>query len=66
MRADVVPDDLPRIVVMLNSLLWTMDPGSEGWRRYVALMLDAITTEGHPLPPAAALRYAPASTSWPV
>lgn len=65
-RADVVPDDLPRIVAMLNSLLWTMDPGCDGWRRYVALMLDAITTEGDPLPPATPLRYAPASTSWPM
>jgi len=65
-RADLVPDDLPRIVAMLNSVLWTMDLGSDGWRRYVALMLDAITTdERHPLPPAAALRYASSASTWP-
>ena len=66
-RADVVPDDLPRIVVMLNSVLWTMDLGSDGWRRYIALMLDAITTaEPQPLPPATPLHYAPISSNWPM
>ena len=66
-RADVVPDDLPRIVVMLNSVLWTMDLGSDGWRRYIALMLDAITTdEPQPLPPAAPLHYTPISSNWPM
>jgi hypothetical protein len=65
-RADLVADDLPRIVAMLNSVLWTMDLGSDGWRRYMALMLDAITTdELSPLPPAAALRYAPSTSTWP-
>jgi AcrR family transcriptional regulator len=66
-RADVIPDDLPRIVVMLNSVLWTMDLGSDGWRRYIALMLDAITTdEPQPLPPATPLHYAPISSNWPM
>jgi AcrR family transcriptional regulator len=66
-RADVVSDDLPRIVVMLNSVLWTMDLGSDGWRRYVALMLDAITTDDRrPLPPPAPLHYAPVSSNWPM
>ncbi|HET6736913.1 TetR/AcrR family transcriptional regulator [Mycobacterium sp.] len=66
-RADLVPEDLPRIVAMLNSVLWTMDLGSDGWRRYVALILDAITTDGrHPLPPAAALRFLSSSADWPV
>lgn len=66
-RADLVADDLPRIVVMLNSVLWTMELGSDGWRRYVALMLDAITTDRRRrLPRAAALRYAPATSSWPL
>ena len=66
-RADLVPDDLPRIVTMLNSVLWTMDPDTDGWRRYVALMLDAITAnERQPLPPAPALRYLTPSTSWPL
>jgi hypothetical protein len=65
-RADLVADDLPRIVAMLNSVLWTMDLGSDGWRRYMALMLDAITTDERcPLPPAAALRYAQSASTWP-
>jgi hypothetical protein len=43
-----------------------MDTNSEGWRRYVALILDAISIdERRPLPPAGALRFAPASTCWP-
>jgi AcrR family transcriptional regulator len=64
-RADLVADDLPRLIAMLHSVLFTMDSGSDGWRRYVALILDAITgNDREPLPPAAALRYAPASSSW--
>jgi AcrR family transcriptional regulator len=64
-RADLVADDLPRLIAMLHSVLFTMESGSDGWRRYVALILDAITVDGRePLPPAAALRYAPASSSW--
>lgn len=66
-RADMVADDLPRIIAMLNSVLWTMDLGSDGWRRYVALMLDAITADQRrPLPPAAALRYGAGSSDWPL
>lgn len=41
-RADLVAEDLPRIIAMLNSVLWTMDPASDGWRRYVTLMLDSL------------------------
>ena len=66
-RADLVADDLPRIIAMLHSVLWTMDSTSDGWRRYVALMLDAITTDDHrPLPPSVAFRFAPESSSWPM
>ena len=65
-RADLVDDDLPRLIAMLHSVLWTMDSNSDGWRRYVALILDAISVnERQPLPRAAALRFAPVS-SWPV
>ena len=40
---------------------------SDGWRRYVALMLDAISAdERRPLPRRGALRFAPASSSWPM
>jgi AcrR family transcriptional regulator len=65
-RADLVADDLPRLVAMLYSVLWTMDANSDGWRRYVALLLDAISVGGRrPLPRAAPLRFAPTS-SWPI
>jgi AcrR family transcriptional regulator len=65
-RADLVDDDLPRLIAMLHSVLWTMDANSDGWRRYVALLLDAISVdERRPLPLAGALRFAPASSSWP-
>jgi AcrR family transcriptional regulator len=66
-RADLVADDLPRLIAMLHSVLWTMDSHSDGWRRYVALMLDAISVdERRPLPPATRLRYAPDSSTWPM
>ncbi len=66
-RADLVADDLPRLIAMLHSVLFTMDSPGDGWRRYVALMVDAISTgERRPLPKAAPLRFAPASSSWPL
>ncbi|MFI7640458.1 TetR/AcrR family transcriptional regulator [Nonomuraea sp. NPDC049400] len=56
-RADLVPDDLPRIVVMLLGLLWTMDPQSDGWRRYLSLILDALAPDAAtPLPAAVPLQ----------
>jgi AcrR family transcriptional regulator len=64
-RADLVADDLPRIIAMLHSVLFTMDTNGDGWRRYVALILDAISTgERRRLPAATALRYAP--STWPM
>jgi AcrR family transcriptional regulator len=64
-RADLVADDLPRLIAMLHSVLFTMESGSDGWRRYVALILDAITaSDREPLPPVAALHLAPPSSSW--
>ncbi|UXA04842.1 TetR/AcrR family transcriptional regulator [Mycobacterium sp. SMC-2] len=66
-RADLVTDDLPRLVAMLFSVLSTMDAGSDGWRRYVSLVVDAISVnERQPLPPAAPLRYAVGPNSWPL
>ncbi len=65
-RADLVADDLPRIIAMLNSVLTTMDPASHGWRRYVLLMLDAISTPTpRRLPSAAAIQYQPVG-DWPM
>ena len=66
-RADLVTDDLPRLVAMLFGVLSTMDADSDGWRRYVALIIDAISvTDRRPLPPAAALRYEVQPDSWPL
>jgi AcrR family transcriptional regulator len=66
-RADLVADDLPRLIAMLYSVLSTMDSTSDGWRRYVALILDAISIdERQPLPPAPAFRYASEPNSWPL
>ena len=64
-RADLIDDDLPRIMAMLHSVLFTMDSGSDGWRRYVAMIVDAISTGARePLPASAPLRFDPASSSW--
>ena len=66
-RADLVTDDLPRLIAMLFSVLSTMDADSDGWRRYVALVVDAISVnDRRPLPPAAALRYEVRPDSWPL
>ncbi|GAB4097993.1 TetR/AcrR family transcriptional regulator [Sinomonas halotolerans] len=45
--------DLVRIVAMLIGVGDTVEPGSTAWRRYVALLEDAIRThrENRPLPP---------------
>jgi AcrR family transcriptional regulator len=51
LRADLVPDDLHRILVMLLSLLWTMEPASDGWQRYVTLVLDGLSPVGATLLP---------------
>ena len=62
-RADLVVDDVPRLMAMLYSVLATMDAESDGWRRYVALVIDAISiTEGQPLPPAPPLSISEPST----
>jgi AcrR family transcriptional regulator len=44
-RADLVEDDIPRIVLMLFGTLPSVAPGSDGWQRYLDLMLDALTGE---------------------
>lgn len=65
-RADLVADDLLRLIGMLYSVLSTMDATSDGWRRYLALILDAISTgERRPLPPAPPLQ-ASEPNSWPL
>jgi hypothetical protein len=65
-RADVVPEDLPRIIAMLNGVLSTMDPTSDGWRRYVLLMIDAMSTPTpRRLPRAVAIEFQPNPDDWP-
>lgn len=66
LRADLVPADLPRIMAMLTSTLWTMAPGSDGWRRYLALVLAGLApAAAGPLPPAAGLLDDPHAAEWP-
>jgi hypothetical protein len=57
LRADLTPEDMHRILGMLTSVLWGMELGSDGWRRYVTLILDALAGAG-PLPPAEPIRHA--------
>lgn len=50
-RADLTPEDLPPLVFMLISTLRLIEPGSADWRRYLALLLDALRpTAATPLP----------------
>jgi AcrR family transcriptional regulator len=64
-RADLVADDLPRLIAMLYSVLSTMDSDGDGWRRYVALIIDSISTGTRQrLPRAVPLRFEPASGGW--
>jgi AcrR family transcriptional regulator len=65
-RGDLVAADLLRLIGMLYSVLSTMAPASEGWRRYVFLMLDAISVnERRSLPPAVPFD-APEPNNWPL
>jgi AcrR family transcriptional regulator len=50
-RQDLQPRDLPRLVGMLITTMW-FDETGEGWRRYLALLVDALGLESTtPLPP---------------
>jgi AcrR family transcriptional regulator len=53
-RDDLDADDLPRLVVMLLSTVRMSEPGSEGWRRYLALLFDALRPESASTLPASA------------
>lgn len=41
-RADLVPEDLPRLTVMLINTPWLDDDDKESWRRYLALLMDGL------------------------
>ena len=65
-NADIVAEDLPRIIAMLHSVLPTMDTASDGWRRYVTFILNAMSTaEPSKLPPASPIVYTPQPDTWP-
>ncbi|MFC4563388.1 TetR/AcrR family transcriptional regulator [Nocardiopsis mangrovi] len=67
-RSDVLPEDMHRIMGMLTGVLWSTDPGSGGWSRYVTLIMDALSPEGAtPLPraPSASSRCAAPATRRP-
>lgn len=65
LRADLVPADLHRIMAMLASVLWSMAPDSDGWRRYLALILDGLSLHGaSPLPPVVPLLKARRPGNW--
>lgn len=66
-RSDLVADDLPRMVAMLYGVLPTMNPASGGWQRYVALLIDAISTpEPSRLPRAVPIQYPQSPQEWPI
>ncbi|KQR75194.1 TetR family transcriptional regulator [Arthrobacter sp. Leaf337] len=53
LRTDISMTDVIRLLAMLIGVVDTMEPGSDAWRRPVALVEDAIRTERphRPLPP---------------
>lgn len=52
LRADISMTDMFRLLAMLIGVVDTMEPGSDAWRRPVALIEDAVRTERprRPLP----------------
>ena len=45
LRSDISMTDMIRLLAMLIGVVDTMEPGSDAWRRPVALVEDAIRTE---------------------
>jgi AcrR family transcriptional regulator len=41
-RADLVPEDTPRLMLMLVGTPPSIEPRSDGWRRYLELLLDGL------------------------
>ena len=46
-RADLVPEDTPRLILMIAGTLPSFDPGSEGWRRYLDILVDGLAPAEH-------------------
>jgi AcrR family transcriptional regulator len=53
LRADLVEEDLPRIMAMITSVLRSMDPATEGWRRYLGFILDGLSPAAASVQPSA-------------
>jgi AcrR family transcriptional regulator len=51
-RDDLVDEDIPGLALMLFAALPALDAGSDGWWRYLDLMLDALPARTTPLTPA--------------
>ena len=51
-RRDLVPEDIPRFVSMLFGVLPSVDPDSDGWERYLDLMMDLMSATTSRLSPA--------------
>jgi AcrR family transcriptional regulator len=66
-RTDLVQDDIPRMVLMLFGTLPSFPPGSDGWRRYLDLMLDCLTADTTELAPSTPVHdHQPVPTAWSV
>lgn len=61
LRPDISLLDMVRLMAMMIGVVDTIEPGSDAWRRPVALVEDAIRTErpDRPLPPQLALPCMP-------
>jgi AcrR family transcriptional regulator len=46
-RADLVPEDTPRLILMIAGTLPSFDRGSEGWRRYLDILVDGLAPAEH-------------------
>lgn len=55
-RGDLVTEDVLRIVLMLVGTLPSIHPGSNGWRRYLELIMDMLCSSRTELSPASPVR----------
>ncbi|MBB3606469.1 AcrR family transcriptional regulator [Mycolicibacterium sp. BK556] len=66
-RDDLVAEDLPRIMAMMFGVVSTLGPGTDGWQRYLAIILEGLASDPTiPLPPPAKQIELPRRGSWPM
>ncbi|CAN5826433.1 TetR/AcrR family transcriptional regulator [soil metagenome] len=66
-RNDLIPEDLPRIMAMLFGVVSTLGAGSDGWQRYLAIVLEGLASDATTaLPPSADQVELPRRGSWPI